>query len=90
MLALFNSWLAKNPETLTIDSSWAGKMWLQHTTECRFPTVKTFLSHNASIFCFSPGGKTLDELIKARFGFEYLLVDPGCHACMASGIEDKC
>lgn len=90
MMALFNSWLAKNPETMTIDSSWAGKIQLQHNTDCRFPIVKTFLSYNSSIICLSPGGKTLIELIKARFGFAYLLVDPGCHAYMASGIEDKC
>lgn len=90
MMAVFNSWLAKNPETMTVDSSWAGIIWLLHATDCMFPAGKTFLSHTSSIICVSPGGKTLVGLIRARFGFEYLLVNPGCHACIASGIEDKC
>lgn len=58
MMAVFNSWLAKNPETMTVDSSWAGIIWLLHTTDCMFPVVKTFLSHSSSIVSH-PGGETV-------------------------------
>lgn len=82
-MAVFENWLAKNPENMTVDSG-----GLQHTTKYRFPVVKTFLSHSSSVICLSPGGKT-GWVDKTRFGFESLLINTGCHPHIASGIEDK-
>lgn len=83
-MALFNNQLANNLEKFTLGSSGLvstafGRCW------CSF----LLWSRSSLVICFSPSGKSLVWLIKARFGFWISARCNPSYAHTASGIEDK-